>query len=56
MRALLWTVLAVAVMGNVIAAFLPDAGSQVIVNIATGIVVLASCGGLVLARKRHSCV
>ncbi|MFC4565662.1 hypothetical protein ACFO4E_27710 [Nocardiopsis mangrovi] len=55
MKALLWIVLVIAVAANVSANFTAGGVAQLAVSGATGLVVLASAGGLVLLRERRSC-
>ncbi|MEI5103294.1 hypothetical protein RB200_38160 [Streptomyces sp. PmtG] len=54
MKALLWLVLAVAVLVNAFSSFVLDGGAEIAVSVTTGVALIGSITGLVLTRERHS--
>ncbi|MEV0440177.1 hypothetical protein AB0I84_19000 [Streptomyces spectabilis] len=54
MKSLLWLVLALGVLVNAVSGLVFDGAQQTVVSVITGIAVVVSITGLVLARERHS--
>ncbi|WP_326619460.1 hypothetical protein OG863_19215 [Streptomyces decoyicus] len=54
MKALLWCVLCIAVVVNVSTSFAFDGVQQVLISVASGVVVIGSGAGLFLTRTKRS--
>ncbi|MFC9972258.1 hypothetical protein ACFVH6_15375 [Spirillospora sp. NPDC127200] len=54
MKALLWTVLTIAITVNAATSFALDGAMQILVSVVTGVLVIASGVGLFLLREDHS--
>lgn len=54
MKALLWLVLAIALVANVSTSFAFDGVQQVLISVCTGVVTLGSGVALFLMREKHS--
>ncbi|MER6139469.1 hypothetical protein ABT174_05340 [Streptomyces sparsogenes] len=54
MKSLLWAVLTLGLVVNASTSFVFDGIQQLLISIATGVVVLASAAGLYVLRDKHS--
>ncbi|GGO52610.1 MULTISPECIES: hypothetical protein [Streptomyces] len=54
MKALLWFVLAVAVVVNAFSSLTLDGATEIAVSVTTGVAVIGSITALVLTREKHS--